>query len=97
MEAYANEGNPDYPVNYDGNNLSRYKIKSGRKKLYKSVGTIISYTHPFFSDKIIIPCVRVRCGFISPEQQGRFPVTEVYSHQDRLMSGMRITGIRSYI
>ena len=31
------------------------------------------------------------------EQQGRFPVTEVYSHQDRLMSGMRITGIRSYI
>ena len=38
MEAYANEGNPDYPVNYDGNNLSRYKIKSGRKKLYKSVG-----------------------------------------------------------
>lgn len=27
MEAYANEGNPDYPVNYNGNNLSRYKIK----------------------------------------------------------------------
>ena len=38
MEAYANEGNPNYPVNYDGNNLFRYKIKSGRKKLYKSVG-----------------------------------------------------------
>ena len=38
MEAYANEGNLDYPVNYDGSNLSRYKIKGGRKKLYKSIG-----------------------------------------------------------
>ena len=38
MEAYANEDNPDYPVNYDRNNLSRYKIKGGRKKMYKSVG-----------------------------------------------------------
>lgn len=38
MEAYANENNPNYPANYTGNNLSRYKIKGGRKKLYKSVG-----------------------------------------------------------
>ena len=38
MEAYANESNLDYPVNYDGSNLSRYKIKGGRKKLYKSIG-----------------------------------------------------------
>ena len=38
MEAYANEDNPDYPVNYDRNNLSRYKIKGGRKNKYKTVG-----------------------------------------------------------
>lgn len=38
MEAYANEDNTNYPVNYDGSNLYRYKIKGGRKKLYKSIG-----------------------------------------------------------
>ena len=36
-EAYANEENMDYPKNYDGSNLGKYKFKN-RKKLYREVG-----------------------------------------------------------
>ena len=37
VEAYANEGDFDYPKNYDGSNLAKYTLKN-RKKLYKEVG-----------------------------------------------------------
>lgn len=41
MEVYVNEGNLDYFVNYDGSNFFWYKIKGGRKKLYKLIGGIL--------------------------------------------------------
>lgn len=37
MEAYANEDNPDYPLNYDGRYLHCYNIKN-RKEIYRKYG-----------------------------------------------------------
>ena len=36
-EAYANEDNPEYYLNYDGSNLQKYVFKN-RKKLYRTIG-----------------------------------------------------------
>ena len=42
MEAYANEDNPSYPLNYDGKYLHCYDIKD-RKDTYRKYGTIYKW------------------------------------------------------